>query len=137
MNPRHRRFAEEVLAGSSGAAAAQAAGYTARSAAVTAHRLLRRGDVRAAIEARQGVDAQRLDLTRQDAIRGLLEAVDLAREQHNPAAMIAAWKTLAAMLGFLAPQRHHVEVSAAVDAEMGRLGQLSDAELLKLMEAAG
>ena len=90
-------------------------------------------DVRAEIQARQGVDSQRLQIERQDVITGLLEAIEQARAQANPASMIAGLREIGRMLGFYEPQRHAVEVSAAADAEMGRLAGLSDAELVRFM----
>ena len=131
LTPRQCRFVSAYTGNATQAAIE--AGYSPRSARQHATRLLSKAAIQAALAARQGLDAQRLDLSRQDAIKGILEAVDLAREQRNPAAMIAGWKALAVMMGFMAPQRHQVEMAAAPDAELGRLELLSDAELLKLI----
>lgn len=46
MRPAHRRFAEGIIAGQTGARAAAAAGFSSTSARSIAHRLLRREDVR-------------------------------------------------------------------------------------------
>ena len=75
--------------------AAIGAGYSPRSARQHAARMMANAAIQAALAARQGENARTLEISRQDAIRGLLEAVDVAREQANPAAMIAGWKTLA------------------------------------------
>ncbi len=101
MNPsspltaKQAKFVNEYLLDLNGSRAAVAAGYGVAGARVTACRTLANPNVRAVIEARQAWDRQRLEISRQDANRGLLEAVDVAREQANPAAMIAGWKTLA------------------------------------------
>lgn len=129
LQPKHQAFLVEYLVDANGARAAQSAGYTARSAAVTAHRLLRRPDVRAALAARQAQDSQRLALSRQEALRGLLEAIGLAREQGDPAAMIGGWREVGRMLGFYEPDRHAVDVSADVRVEQGAFERMSDAEL--------
>lgn len=136
LTQKQQRFVAEYLVDGNGARAAIAAGYGVAGARVRAHRLTRDNKaVMAALEARQAQDSQRLQIERQDAIKGLLEAIQLAKEQANPAAMIAGWKTLATMLGFMEPKRLAVEVSAAADAERGRLERLSDAELMRLMGA--
>ena len=115
--------------------AAIEAGYSPRSARQHAARMMANAAIQAALAARQGEDARTLEISRQDAIRGLLEAVDLARTQADPAAMIAGWKAIGQMLGFFEPKRLQVEVSAAANAEKGRYECMSDAELLKLMAA--
>jgi len=137
FNNRQAAFVDHVLTGCSATVAAQRAGYSDRSARQIATRLLSKAAIRGAIEARQGVDSQRLQMERQDVIAGLLEAIAQARAQGNPMALIAGYREVGRMLGFYEPQRHAVEVSAAADAEMGRLERLSDAELLRLVEAGG
>jgi phage terminase small subunit len=134
LTAKQQRFVAEYLVDGNGARAAVAAGYGRAGAKVTAHRLTHANRaVQAQIQARQAVDSQRLHIERQDVIAGLLGAIEQARAQANPAAMIAGWKTLATMMGFMAPQQHRVEISAAADAEMLRLERLSDAELLRLV----
>jgi hypothetical protein len=111
------------------------AGYSPRSARQQAARMMANAAIQAALAARQGEDARRLEISRQDAIRGLLEAIDQAREQSNPAAMIAGWREVGRMLGFYEPQRHAVEVSTAASAEAGRYERMTDAELIRLVAA--
>jgi phage terminase small subunit len=136
LTPRQEKFVSNFLVTGNGTQSAMAAGYSKVSARVGAHRLLTIPAVQAEIRARQGVDSQRLQLERQDVIAGFLEAIAQARAQGNPMALLAGWREIGRMLGF-GPQRHAVEVSAAADAEMGRLERLSDAELLRLAEAGG
>ena len=88
-----------------------------------------------ALQARQSADAARLSIQREDVLTGLLEAVDQAREQRNPMAMIRGWAEIAKLMGLAAPERAKVDVNVAGSLEMGRLNQLSDAELLKIIES--
>ena len=114
--------------------AAIEAGYSPRSARQHAARLMTNAAIQMALVTRQGVDARRLEISRQDAIQGLLEAVDLARDQRSPAAMIAGWKTIGQMLGFMEPVKHRVEVAAVPDSDlMRKLHTMSDAELSALI----
>lgn len=135
LTAKQARFVDAYLVDCNGTQAAIAAGYSQVSARVGAHRLLTKPAVRAAIAARQGVDSQRLQLGRQEALEGLLQAVQQARALGDPMAMIAGWREIGRMMGFYAPERRQVEVSAAAEGEMGRLERLSDDELLKLMAA--
>jgi hypothetical protein len=134
LSPKQAKFVAEYLVDGNGSRAALAAGYGESGRSVAAVRLLGNASVRAAIEARQGVDSQRLGLARQDVIQGLLEAVQMARERQEPAAMISAWRELGRLMGHYAPDRRQVEVTAVADVEIGRLERLSDAELVRLID---
>ena len=131
LTPRQEKFVSHFLVTGNGTQSAMAAGYSKVSARVGAHRLLTIPAVQAEIRARQGVDSQRLQLERQDVIAGLLEAIGIAKERQEPAAMIRGWAELGKLMGFYEPQRHAVEVAPAVD--MGRFEAMSDAELLAMM----
>lgn len=134
LTAKQSKFVSEYLVDGNGTRAAVAAGYGRAGARVTACRTLANPNVRAVVGARQSQDARRLEISRQDAIKGLLEAVDLAREQANPAAMISGWKTIGQMLGFMEPKRLQVEVAAMPDNDLMRaLHTMSDAELSALI----
>ncbi len=133
LTPKQQRFVDEYLVDLNGSAAAIRAGYGEAGSRVAAHRLLTNANVRASIEAKQALDSQALQIERQDAIKGLLEAVEQARVLGDPGAMISGWTAIGRMLGFFASDRVSVVVaSAAVGAEVARLEELSDAELSKL-----
>ncbi len=132
---RHERFVAEYLVDGNGRRAALAAGYASASAAVTAHRLLRREDVRAAIAARHEVDSERLGIERCDIIRGLLEAFKLAKELREPAAMVSAARELGRLMGYYAPDRRQVEITAGGDGRE-RFEAMSDAQLAAVIGGA-
>lgn len=85
LSSKHKQFVAEYLIDLNAAQAAIRAGYSAISAKVTAHHLLQREDVAAAIQAAQGRRAERLELK---ADRVLLEIARLAfldpRRLFNP-----------------------------------------------------
>lgn len=135
LTDKQTRFVAEYLVDSNGTQAAIRAGYSESGARVTAHRLLTNVAIHGAIQARQAADATRLSIQREDVLKGLLQAVDQAREQSNPMAMIRGWSEIAKLMGLAAPERVKVDVNVAGSLEMGRLNQLSDAELLKIIEA--
>lgn len=134
LTAKQTRFVAEYLVDGNGARAAVAAGYGRAGAKVRAHRLTRSNPaVQAEIARRQAMDTQRLELDRAAVISGILAGIDLAKERMDGATVIRGWSELGRLMGYYQPVRHAVQVSAAADAEAGRLERLSDAELLKLM----
>lgn len=127
------RFIDEYLVDANGTQAAVRAGYGAAGARVTAHRLLTNIAISSAIAARQHADAAVLRVKRQDVLKGLLEAVHMAREQRNPAGMVAGLREIGKLMGLYAPERVKVEVDAGHAAELRRLERMTDGELLALM----
>ena len=90
-------------------------------------------DVQAVLAERQGEVADRLQITREGVIQGLLEAVHMARVQSNPAGMIAGLREIGKMLGFYAPETHRVELVPDSAALEQRFQYLPDHELLALI----
>ena len=133
MTPKQAKFVAEYLVDGNGSRAAIAAGYGRAGARVAACRALANANVRAAIAARQGVDARRLEIERQDVIQGLLEGVAAAKSQANPAAMIAGWREIGKMLGFYAPEVQRISLAPVTDVALERLEKLTDQELLALI----
>ena len=103
MTAKQTRFIDEYLVDANGTQAAIRAGYGAAGARVAAHRLLTNVAISRAIEARQRVDAARLFIDRESVLVGLLGAVQMAREQRNPAGMVAGLRELSKLMGLYAP----------------------------------
>lgn len=133
LSDRQARFVDEYLLDANGTQAAIRAGYGAAGARVTAHRLLTNAAISSAVAARQQADATVLRVQRQDVIKGLLEAVYMAREQRNPAGMVAGLREIGKLMGLYAPERVKVAVDADQAAELRRLEGMTDGELLALM----
>ena len=137
LSDRQARFVDEYLVDSNGTRAAVAAGYGRNGARVAAHRLTNSNTVRAAIAARQGVEAKRLQIDRHGVIQALLEASNLARDQRNPAAMVAAAREIGRMLGFYSATEHRVVVEqSATRSERRRYESMTDAELQARIDGA-
>jgi phage terminase small subunit len=136
ISAKRRRFAEEYVLDGNATAAAVRAGYSARSAHVTACRMLKDPVVQAAVAERQALVAEELEITRQEVMRGLLEAVEIARLQAEPAALVKAWSEIARICGYYQPERKQVEVSLSAKRVIDQLETMSDAELLRLAEQA-
>lgn len=127
------KFVAEFLLDSNGTQAAIRAGYSESGARVTAHRLLTNVAVHGAIQARQATDAIRLSLQREDVLKGLLEAVDQARAQSNPMAMISGLREISRLMGFYAVETKRVELTNAQGAVKANFAVMSDAQLLALI----
>lgn len=138
LTPKQSRFVHEYLVDANGTRAAIAAGNGRAGARVAAHRLLTNANVQKALEARQHADATRLSIARENAIQGLLGAIQDAKEQRDPAAVISGWREVGRMLGFYAPDARRVQVSADRRGDDGlhRYDRMSDAELLTVIEGA-
>lgn len=138
LSAKQTRFVAEYLQDSNGAAAAVRAGYAPGSAKVTASRMLTKDNpVRRAIQARQAAEADRLGLRRQDVLAGLLEAADMAKIMSDPSGMVCAWKQVGLLMGYYTPERVRVDVKVGVvgQAELARMNQCSDAELVQIIAA--
>lgn len=135
LTPRQAAFIPEFLATGNATASAIAAGFSVKGASVAGTRMLRNASVQEALQARQSADATRLSIKREDVVAGLLEAVDQARVQSNPMAMVAGLRELGKMMGFYAPELKKVDLNVQGKVDMDRLNQLTDAELLQIIEA--
>ena len=135
LTAKQARFVHEYLVDGNGAGAAVRAGYSPSGAHVTASRMLRNATpVARAIEARQAADATQLGIARQEVLQGLLEAVDQARVQSNPMAMVGGLRELAKLLGFHAPVSRKVALTYEQAVVHRNLSSMTDAQLLALIE---
>lgn len=137
LTAKQAKFVSEYLVDSNGTRAAVAAGYGVAGARVAACRTLANANVQKALQARHSADATRLSIQRDDVLRGLLEAFALAKQQANPAAMVSAARECGRLMGYYAPERHHVEVGVDESGMTARLNSMSDAELLAIVNFNG
>jgi len=133
LTARQARFIDEYLVDANGRAAAMRAGYSSAGAKMAAHRALSNVTISGAIEARQRQDATRLGMDRDRVLAGLLGAVEMAREQLNPAAMVQGLREIGKLMGYYAPKQMRVALDEGQAKAMARFEAMSDAELLALM----
>lgn len=131
ITPRQAKFVDEYLVDGNGTQAATRAGYGAAGARVAAYRLLTNVAISSAIEARQRADATRLSIERETVLAQLLEAVEMARTQMNPAGMVAGLREIGKLMGFYT-DRVKVNVDVTGQQERRRMEAMSDAELLAM-----
>lgn len=133
LTPRQARFVDEYLVDANGTQAAIRAGYSASGARVAAHRLLTNVAISSRLEARQKADATRLSVTRENVLQRLLDAFDVAKEEREPAAMVAAARELGKLLGFYAPTRVEASLDVKELAARGQFEKMTDAQLYALI----
>ena len=97
---KQRLFVSEFLVDLNGSAAAIRAGYSRNSARQIATRLLSKVHIRALVQEKQKETEERLQICRDDIIRGLLRAAQEARAAGNPMAMIRAYREIGLMMGY-------------------------------------
>ena len=130
---RQIRFADEYVLCGNATEAARRAGYSDKTARQIAAENLSKPVVLEAIKVRQAANAAEFQVTKNDLIAGILGAINMAREQRNPAVMIQGCATIARMLGFFEPETIKAVVSDRAYGYKARLAVMSDAELLTLV----
>lgn len=78
-----------------------------------------------------------LQITKEDVVHGMHEAIGRAKLLAEPATEIIGWEKIAKLLGYDAPQRIDVNVTASIEVLKGHVKTLSDAELARLAGASG
>jgi phage terminase small subunit len=136
LTPRQAKFVQEYLVDGNGTQAAIRSGAAAAGAHVWASRALKDPKVQKAMQALQSADAARLHIKRENVVAALLEAVETAREQKEPMAMIRGLAELGKMMGFSAPRQIEVKPVDKELATMNQMSKMTDSELMALISAA-
>jgi len=134
LTPRQQTFVENYVRLGNGAEAAREAGYKPLGARVRAHRLLTKDNVQASIRQCQSSYRGQMGLSRDQVITELQEAAALAKARGNPEAMISAWREIARVCGFYETDSTGGTKAARDGTRYATLIQLSDTELLNLLQ---
>lgn len=110
LSEKHKRFIEEYLVDLNGTQAAIRAGYSKHTAREQGSRLLSYAHVFARIKNEIAARSDRVKVTQDDVIRGLLQAIELAVECNDPKAATKAWELLGKHTNMF---REHQEAGAA------------------------
>jgi phage terminase small subunit len=92
--------------------------------------------VKAALAARQVAFQAELGVAKQDIVNGLLSAIQMGREQQNPAAMIAGFVQVAKLCGFYEPEVHKVDMAIDTASLRAKFAAMSDEELLSVINSS-
>jgi phage terminase small subunit len=133
LTAKQSRFIDEYMVDMNGAAAAVRCGYSKKTSKAIACELLTKPDLQAELAVRRTTLASQLQITRQEVIKGLLDGIQIARDEKLPAVMIRGYSELARMLGYFEPEVRRVELSAAQGAVQADFSAMSDVQLLALI----
>jgi hypothetical protein len=65
----------------------------------------------AALETEHRRSRQAVNMSRKSVMRGILEAIDMAKDMRQPSSMITGWKEIGRMCGFYEPERREIKLS--------------------------
>jgi len=72
-------------------------------------------------------------VTNEGVVNGLLSAIQMGREQQNPAAMIASLVQIAKLCGFYEPEKVNLTLSAGGERLSAKFAAMTDGELLAII----
>ena len=133
LSQKQERFVEHYALCGNAAEAARLAGYSAKSARVIGPETLSNPAVKEALAARQRVFQAELGLSKDEVIAGIVGAIEMGREQQDPAVMIQGYVQLAKLCGFYEPEVRQVELSGDSERWKAKLAAMSDRELLAII----
>ena len=132
LGVRQEAFVEEIFSGKSPQTAAKNAGIKTRQQAAQVERS--RAVREALKEGREQLE-EISTIKRVDVLNGIMEAIDMARAVSEPATMISGWKEVAKIMGYYAPETRRIELTSDQAVMQKKLEQLSDQELLEMLDA--
>lgn len=140
LTPRQQQFCAVYVGAAqrNAALAARMAGYAAASSHVTGCQLLQKPKVAATVRALEAVNAQDLQVSRQQVLARLLEAAALAKQQVKPMAMIAAWRAIAQAAGLYGAEKVPPSAQRRPTRVLReQLERMSDAQLQAMANGGG
>ncbi|MBK6357131.1 MAG: terminase small subunit [Betaproteobacteria bacterium] len=133
LTSRQEKFVDHYALCGNAAEAARLAGYSEKTARVIGPENLSKPAVKEALQARQQAYQAELGLTKDAVISSILEAIQMGREQKNPAVMIQGCVQLAKMLGFYEPEQVSVSVGVEGAYLKAKYAAMSDEELVAII----
>ena len=129
MNEMQQRFLDSYLVTANATEAAREAGYSPRTAHAQGSRLLRHPEVSSELEKRQQARAERVGLTADVVLEGLIFEARHAREG---SARVRSLELLGKHLGLWAEKRSTTEQHLVVNVEPARMRQVAQRLAAKL-----
>lgn len=137
LSPRQEAFAVAFARHHNASQAAREAGYAQGRASVTGTRLIANASVLARVRALEAQSAVDMGMSRVQLLVELVAAAELAKTLKQPMGIVAAYREIAKICGFLQPERVRVEVDLAGRGELARMERMTDAELLAVIASGG
>jgi len=73
-------------------------------------------------------------MTREEVMLGLKDAIDMAKLMSEPATMIAGYREIGKLCGYYEPKKVDINVNVNGSVAIERMNKMTDAELLKIIE---
>lgn len=132
LAPKQRQFIDNFMSGMTQTQAARQAGY--KFPDVEAHRLMRIPEIAEIIKAEREKYEEKIDMSRQKVMDGLMETITIAKSTGEPMAMVGAWREIARICGYYAPEQKRVEISVNGNVHVSQIQAMTDEELLRVIE---
>lgn len=132
LTNKQRLFVDFVLRGMSQTLAAREAGYA--TPRVDGSQLMRNPKILEALRHLQYKYEKASNMTRKKVMDGMLEAIEMAKLQSEPAVMVAGWREIGRMCGYYAAEKKVIDINVTAKRAIDQMETLSDAELLKMIE---
>ena len=133
LSQKQEKFVDFYAISGNSTDAARQAGYSTKTARVIGQENLLKPVIKQALEARQRAFAQEWGVAKQSVVNGLLSAIQMGREQQNPAAMIAGLVQIAKLCGFYEPEKVNLTLSAGGERLSAKFAAMTDGELLAII----
>ncbi len=135
LSARQEAFAVAYARHHNASQAAREAGYAQGCASVTGTRLIANASVLERIRELEAQTAVDMGMSRKRLLAELVATAELAKSLKQPMGIVAAYREIAKICGYLKPERVRVEVDLAGRGELARLERMTDSELLKIIAA--
>lgn len=133
LTEKQKLFVKFWAQGESIVSASHRAGYG--DGATFAYRMVRMPNVLRLYEEEKRLYAEASQMTRKRVMDGLLESIEMAKLMAEPASMISGWREVGKMCGYYEPVQKKLDITLNGNVVFQRLERLSDAELMKLIQA--
>ena len=132
LTDKQRIFVDSLMRGQTQTLAARTAGYG--SPAKQATTLMKNPKIHEAAAYLHRKYEKTSKMTRKKVMDGLLEAIDMAKLQAEPATMVNGWREIGRMCGYYAAEKHILDINITAKRAVDKLETLSDAELLEMVD---
>ena len=132
LTDKQKMFVDGLLRGQTQTIAARSAGYSDPS--IAANRLLKMSKIHEGLAYLQRKYEKSSQMTRKKVMDGLLEAIDMAKLQAEPATMVNGWREIGRMCGYYAAEKRVIDINITARRAVDQLETLSDAELLEMID---
>lgn len=134
LTAKQQRFVDEYLIDGNGARAARSAGYSENSARQIATENLSKLYIQEAIDEKRQQTADKLELRKEHVLVAHIEAINLARTQGQPTAMISGAREIGKLMGFYSPELVEIHMSTNDAVLKARYEAMSDEELMSVID---